>query len=147
MLIIPNRLENKRDSRPTAINLFILLNLRKSKCKHLNKQYCTLFLVCYSMSLMWWLFLEKHSTVHKADDILQLLFPSKQTKKKKEAKTNKKQTTWQPGRSSVNTLGIRRQVWTRPLHCQWEAGEWEDVLWKRGGRGEDEDQHASKSGC
>lgn len=93
MLIIPNRLENKRDSRPTAINLFILLNLRKSKCKHLNKQYCTLFLVCYSMSLMWWLFLEKHSTVHKADDILQLLFPSKQkqTKKKRQKQIKSRQ--------------------------------------------------------
>lgn len=43
MLIIYNRFENKRDSSATAINLFIILNLRKSKSKHLNKQYCTFF--------------------------------------------------------------------------------------------------------
>lgn len=53
----------------------------------MNKQYCTFFLVCYSMVLMWWLFLEKHSTVHKADDILQLLFPSKKQNKKNQIKS------------------------------------------------------------
>lgn len=34
------------------------------------------------MVVMWWLFLEKHSTVHKADDILQLV--SFNNNKKKE---------------------------------------------------------------
>lgn len=86
MLIIHNRFENKRDSSTTAINLFIILNLRKSKRKDMNKQYCTIFLVCYSMVLMWWLFLEKHSIVHKADDILQLFFLQNKTKQKKESK-------------------------------------------------------------
>lgn len=71
---------------------------------------------------MWWLFLEKHSTVHKADDILQLVSFNKKKKKKE-------QTTGTPQRWRS---GVRlQQVWTRPLHCQWEAGKLEDLLWKR----------------
>lgn len=57
------------------------------------------------MVLMWWLFLEKHSTVHKADDILQLV----SFKKKKQIKSRRPDsldtpawTLWSKG-ASVDT--------------------------------------------
>lgn len=82
----------------------------------MNKQYCT-FLVCYPMVLFVVAVFEKHSTVHKADDILQpllllLLFFQNFFL----FKNTQKQTTWTLQR---RCSGVRRtQVWTRPLHCQ-----------------------------
>lgn len=52
MLIIHYKFENKRESSATAINLFIILNLRKSKSKHLNKQYCTFFVLFYGFNVV-----------------------------------------------------------------------------------------------
>lgn len=130
MLIIHYKFENKRESSATAINLFIILNLRKSKSKHLNKQYCTFFcLLFYGFNVVvvswkalhctqgWW-----HFTT---------CFLQKKLKKKK----IKKQTAWplQHGCS-----GVRRQVWTQPLRCQWKVGKW--FALEKGGRGEDEEK-------
>lgn len=56
------------------------------------------------MVVMWWLFLEKHSTVHKADDILQLVsFNKKKKKKRADDGDAPALTLWSKAATSVDT--------------------------------------------
>lgn len=55
---------------------------------------------------------EKHSTVHKADEVYNLFFFSLKTPKSK---------MWT---LKCRCTRVRRtQVWTQPLHCHWDAGK------------------------
>lgn len=90
------------------------------------------------MVLMWWLFLEKRSTVHKADDILQLISFKKKKKKKKNKTIKSRQpdsltapawTLWSKATSVDKTppLPVKNREMSR---CALEEG----------GRGENEEK-------
>lgn len=55
------------------------------------------------MVVTWWLFLEKHSTVHKADDILQLVSFNNKKKKEQTTGTPPALTLWSKAATSVDT--------------------------------------------
>lgn len=80
------------------------------------------------MVVTWWLFLEKHSTVHKADDILQLVSFNKK-KKRADDGDAPALTLWSKAATSVNTtpsLSVRRKQENEKIRC--ERGDAEKII-------------------